>query len=269
MRLLKAIQWRLHAPVEPEIYIVSYPKSGRTWLRVLIGRYLTTRYRLPERRTLDTEWLTHHAGLPVAGFSHDTSAMKDDRHYRDIRGRRSHYADKKVLFLTRDFKDTLVSSFFHQQKRDGRFDGTLPEYLHSEYYGAIKLLTFYEVWRRDRTIPRAFATIGYEDLHRSPEETLGDALRYLGETEISDAALAESVRYGSFQNLRKAEEEDRFNSGILKTREGRDPDSYKVRRGKVGGYADYMSAEDIEYVDGLVAKFGLQADTGGARNDDG
>jgi hypothetical protein len=27
----------------------------------------------------------------------------------------------------------------------------------------------------------------------------------------------------------------------------RDPESFKVRRGKVGGYREYLSAEDLEY----------------------
>jgi hypothetical protein len=33
------------------------------------------------------------------------------------------------------------------------------------------------------------------------------------------------------------------------------PDSYKVRRGKVGGYSDYLSAEDIAYCDEVLKHY--------------
>ena len=258
MHLLRAIRWRVSGPPAPTTFLVSYPKSGRTWLRVLIGRYLSSRYRLPERRILQTEWLTHHAGLPVAAFSHDGSAMKDRRHCRDMDYRRSDYADRKVLLLTRNFKDTLVSSYFHQTQRDKNFTGELSEYVRSEYYGLPKLLAFYRAWERDHGMPVEFRVVRYEDLHRDPVATLVDVLRFLGEKNPSMRVVEESVRYGSFDNLRVAEEENRFNDGILSTREGKHPDSYKVRRGKVGGWVDDLSPDDAAYVDAMVNESGLR-----------
>jgi hypothetical protein len=35
-----------------------------------------------------------------------------------------------------------------------------------------------------------------------------------------------------------------------------DPESYKTRRGKVGGYVDYLTAEDIAFIDQTVNEFG-------------
>jgi hypothetical protein len=34
----------------------------------------------------------------------------------------------------------------------------------------------------------------------------------------------------------------------LKPGDKNDPESYKTRRGKVGGYIDYLSSEEIEYL---------------------
>ena len=38
-----------------------------------------------------------------------------------------------------------------------------------------------------------------------------------------------------------------FDSKILRPGDVRDPESFKVRRGKVGGYREYLSVEDQEY----------------------
>jgi hypothetical protein len=58
-------------------YLLSYPKSGRTWLRALIGRVLVARFRLPEERLMETEDLVRAAGLPSFAFDHDGSSMMD------------------------------------------------------------------------------------------------------------------------------------------------------------------------------------------------
>ena len=44
-----------------------------------------------------------------------------------------------------------------------------------------------------------------------------------------------------------------LNTEALRPKDAADPDSYKVRRGKVGGFADYLAASDIEYLNRIVA----------------
>ena len=45
------------AQVEPKLeadtYVLSYPKSGRTWMRALLGKALVDHYRLPSGRLLE------------------------------------------------------------------------------------------------------------------------------------------------------------------------------------------------------------------------
>jgi hypothetical protein len=43
------------------------------------------------------------------------------------------------------------------------------------------------------------------------------------------------------------EQQDAFESKILRAGDVRDPESFKVRRGKVGGYEEYLSPKDQEY----------------------
>ena len=51
-----------------DVYILSYPKTGRTWLRALVGKALVDNYGLPPQRLLETGALTEMAGLPRADF---------------------------------------------------------------------------------------------------------------------------------------------------------------------------------------------------------
>ena len=74
-----------------DVVIVSFPKSGRTWLRLMIGKVLCERYGLPENEALDTFGLTKAAGLPLTVLTHDGAGNLEARHV-DLRTiRKSHF----------------------------------------------------------------------------------------------------------------------------------------------------------------------------------
>ncbi len=50
----------------------------------------------------------------------------------------------------------------------------------------------------------------------------------------------------------KNEKKETFKSKKLKPADKSDYDSYKTRRGKVGGYRDYFSEEQIEYINDVI-----------------
>ena len=87
-KLIKALlhirRNRLSRSVESDIYVLSYPKSGRTWLRALIGKYLSRKHNLPEHRILSTEIVTKKSGLPRVSFDHDGSALRDHIQYNKL-----------------------------------------------------------------------------------------------------------------------------------------------------------------------------------------
>ncbi len=60
--------------------------------------------------------------------------------------------------------------------------------------------------------------------------------------------MDESIQYTSFNNMHKMEKEGVFNSNALRPADEKDQDSYKTRKGKVGGYQDYMSKDKIAYI---------------------
>ena len=72
--------------------------------------------------------------------------------------------------------------------------------------------------------------------------------------EPDEALAAEAVRFASVENLRELERKSFFrSSGIrMMPKDRGNPDSYKVRRAKVGGYRDYFADDKLAAIDALV-----------------
>ena len=249
-----------HKHLRKDAHIVSFPKSGRTWLRVLIGKALCEKYNLPEAIMLRTEKVTSGAGILCTTFTHDLSSMKDRyEHYR-LPADKSKYAEKKVIFLTRDIEDILVSCYFHATRRTKRKDklysGTLSDMIRSDRYGARKVISFYNIWHGQREVPKEFMLIRYEDMHEKTDEVLAQVLHFLGAKNIEHHIIETAVQFASFDSMKKKERAGFFKHHSMKSRNINDPESYKVRKGVVGGYKSYLSQEDIKYIDELKRELG-------------
>jgi hypothetical protein len=245
--------------VRPEIdvHLLSYPKAGRTWLRALIGKALTECHGLPESMLLDTFAVTRAAGLVAAGFDHDLSAMILGLRWQDMPTDRSAYAGKRVLLLGRDVRDILVSAYFQATRRINVFDGPISDFVRDDAYGVEKVLAFYRIWAASRHIPAQFEFLTYEALHRDTAGSLARVLRFL-EADVTPAIVGRAVDYCRFDNLRRAEATDHFNSDLLRPGRAGDPEAFKVRRGEVGKFAQYLSSVDIAYIDAAIAERGCE-----------
>ena len=54
--------------------------------------------------------------------------------------------------------------------------------------------------------------------------------------------------------MQKLEAAGAFDLNILHPGDVRDPESFKVRRGKVGGYCEYLSAEDQQFAAAAITE---------------
>ena len=252
---IQLVRWDiLRRPTD--VYIISYPKSGRTWLRVLIGKAICLQYGLPDEMMLDTHLLTTAAGLLRTHFVHDYSEILSGLHYRRMPATKREYASKQVIFIVRDIKDTLVSSYFQATKRTNKFKGSIAEFVRSETFGVKKIITFYNIWHANQNVPRDFLLLHYEDMHHSPAEALVNTLCFIGVKQIEDPIVQEAVAFASFNNMKKMEAGGYFNDPKMRPGDAGDEESYKVRKGVVGGYTDYLSADDIRYIDQVIEEMG-------------
>lgn len=251
----RLLRWYAHR--RTDVYLISYPKCGRTWLRLMMGRAICVQFGLPatEELLFLRSNRRFHPGVPRILVIHDDRPMLKtaDELARD----KSRFRSKKVIFLVRDPRDVIVSSYFEMKNRgemfgenpyeDRRpiFDGTLEAFIHRPQGGFDTILTYYNLWAQNRETPRGFLLVRYEDIKADPEGELRRVINFLGLSQVSDETIAEAVRYAAFENMRKMEARGQFESSILRPANENNPESYKTRKGKIKGYLDYLSAEQI------------------------
>jgi hypothetical protein len=236
-----------------DVYVVSYPKCGRTWLRMMLCSMYSARAHLPaadlEVLERGREW-----GLPNLGFTHDGAAMAGRCcTAAQLKRDKKRYRSKKVVFLARDVRDALTSSYFHATKRIHVFTGTPSEFVRADKLGAGKIITFYNIWAKARNVPHEFMLVRYEDLKQDTTGGLRRVLEFLGITPTAEELQA-ALEVSSVDNMRKLERANAINHPALRPGDVADINSYKVRRGVVGGHAELFNAEDIAFMNGMIER---------------
>jgi hypothetical protein len=165
---------------------------------------------------------------------------------------KSRYRDKKVVFLARNLKDIIVSAYFQATKRVNLFDKGISEFIRTDEFGIKKILTFYNHWFASSTVPEEFLLITYEDMHVDPGLILRHVLEFSGLENVQDVAIHQAVDYCAFENMKKMERQNMLGDPRMAPSNIQDADSYKVRKGKVGNYSEYLSSEDLSYIDSVI-----------------
>lgn len=238
-----------------DAFILSFPKCGRTWLRVLLCRYIIDLESLPAADLLDTFELTCSVpGLPVITFEHEDTSYNVSRVLAaNLETNKRRYRSKKVVFLVRDPRDTMVSYYLHCLKRKKCYDGPISDFIRDPRYGAPVYLRYLQIWDANRATPGDLIVLRYEDLHRSTAAEFGRLLDFLGLPRRDDL-IRSVVEFASFSNMRKMEEQNAFQSTRLTPKNASDADSFKVRKGQVGGYQAYLAPADLAYLEDLMRR---------------
>jgi len=242
-----------------EVVVLSAPKSGRTWIRTFLCAYLCKRYGL--EFTLQPGRY-NHSKFPRVIFSHDRfeHSTKGNRWDR-LRGKylvpRRELRKAKIVLLVRDPRDCFVSLYLQMTRRDPSADVALKqksvsELLRDERFGIHGIVRAMNDWLDEFSDRKDFTVVRYEALRASPAEHFRDLLAVIGETTPDMSIFQEALEFSRFENMQKLEAAGVFDSKILHPGDVRDPESFKVRRGKVGGYREYLSAEDQEYAAGAL-----------------
>lgn len=223
--------------------IVSFPRSGRTWLMTLIGLNIC-----------------HYFDISIAQAMVERKKVVDATHDRTDKSLKVHaddlkfdpaFKERRVLFLRREPKDVLVSAHLHATKRKGNFKGTLSEYIRDPRYGIKKILAFTRLWINNQSVPKSFMTTSYERLVDNTEEELHNILRFL-KIPSTLGTRTKAVEDANIDNLREKEAEGFFVEGVSKPKRPKQIDTYYHRKGGCGGYVDYMTEEDIAYCNEVI-----------------
>jgi hypothetical protein len=243
--------------------VVSYGKSGRTWLRVMLTRYYQARHGLERDPYMEWEELRRAAAtIPNLFFTHDN-------YVEDVSaGRNAAFQGKRVVLLARHPADTAVSMFHqwkHRMKPIKRWLNDYPadtegvplfEFVASPRWGIPRVVRFLNGWAGSLSDLGSVLLIRYEDMRADTAGALARILRFLG-SDPDPVAVREAVEFASLENMRKVEKEAAempWVNARLRPRDRDNPDSFKVRRGKVGGYRADFTAAELARIDGLLAE---------------
>ena len=233
-------------------FIISYPKCGRTWVRFMLGRYLL---QGREGDPLEVQSITGaDPNLLNIAVSHDD--YPQSKPYTDIHTDKSIYHDKAVVLLVRDPRDLLVSRYFYYRKRGGKesakdaaYCGTLSDYIRNDIGGLFSVVRFYNVWARNRDVPQSFHLMRYEEIRADTPGEFSRLIAFFDLPDFGRDAVDDAVSFASFDNMRRLEETNALDNPMLQPRSGGDLERFKVRRGMVGGYRDYLTDDDIAFID--------------------
>jgi hypothetical protein len=218
-----------------DVHVYSYPKSGRTWLRIMLEKINDT-------------------GLSIA-YVHGDAVPKKLRHYKSMTFDLDKFKDRKIIFLIRDPRDTVVSAYYDAQYRDRIYNGSISDFIRHNRFGIKKVLAFHELCFQNFDSLKHYMLVKYEDLQADTRNELVRVIDFLG-GQVSEEQLEETILFARFDNMKKMEVEGQFqdeHAYRLSLVSNDEPNSSKVRKGKIGGYLQELSQEDIEYCNHIMS----------------
>lgn len=227
-------------------FLVSYPRSGSTWTRFLIGNLLS-------------------AGEPITFANIESRCpsiyLCTDRQLRQVPRPRlltSHEpfdpCYKTTIYVVRDPRDVAVSFYHYSIKNRHIAEGySLDEFV--SRYVAAEVDPMYDRWgswadnvmswvamRGDRP---GFLLLRYEDMVENPERELAKVAALLN-LDVDRATLSRAVELSSADRMRRLEKEQH---GAWGQTSGTRADKPFVRAAAAGGWRSALSASAVAEIE--------------------
>lgn len=196
-------RWRNHRDLlAVDRLLASYPKSGNTWLRFMVGQVCAGRplewdelgdYVPMVDRTTSARWAFPDGGRIVK------------THHRRLR--RYRVPSRQSVYIVRDGRDVAVS-YYHHQRREGTADGEFGPWLGRFLAGSVDRYGSWadhvRSWSAADGGPEGCMVVRYERMLAKPVDVLGEVLEHLG-IPAEPAVLALVVEAHAADRLRERE----------------------------------------------------------------
>lgn len=212
-----------------DVFIVSYPKSGNTWVRFLLANLLAPEKQISFRNIEDY--------VPNIYKSSATLEEREGRRY--IKTHHPCYdLYPKTVYIYRDGRDALVS-YYHYATGKKVFAGTFADFILSPF------VEQFSSWKEHVTSALDFASehpdrilmLRYEEMLRQPLPCAARVTAFL-EMECDERAIAQAVEKSSFDQLKRVEQTF-GGENLIK------PLTF-FRSGKSGQWHEYFTSEVYE-----------------------
>eukprot|EP01104_Vermistella_antarctica_P014004 TRINITY_DN4335_c0_g1_i1.p1 TRINITY_DN4335_c0_g1~~TRINITY_DN4335_c0_g1_i1.p1 ORF type:complete len:397 (-),score=45.40 TRINITY_DN4335_c0_g1_i1:37-1227(-) len=266
------------------VKVIEFPKCGRTWLVTMLEATINS---------LQPSFITSSATHQCSSERETGAFMKFSRSHGQKKDREdgpNHpFAMKPAelgtplallksksphpaLLLVRDPRDAIVSSYFERTERDRHHrypsTNTISTFLREETGSLATLLAFQQMWVAfAQTVPDSMTIVRYEDLKRCSANSLKHLLQqwnyspsmFRGGVSTVDAAVLDVADRTSFERMHQQEAVDSVvgSHGKLTAGDINKPESFKTRKGSIGGYTEYLTDEDVRYIEERIREHPL------------
>jgi hypothetical protein len=226
-----------------DLFVVSYPKSGNTWVRFLVANLMYP----------DSPATFSNIGTLVPDiYKNKDEDLKALRHPRVLKSHE--YFDPRyprVVCVVRDPRDVAVSYYHHLiKKRVLREDVLMEQYIPRFISGAFDNFKPWnenvESWLRARAEGKDILLVRYEDLRSDTAERLKQ-IGAFAKCPTSAVQIAQAIERSSFNTMRDLE---RRQGAQWVTSARSRTDIAFVRSGSVGGWRNAPGAESMAAIEG-------------------
>ena len=226
-----------------DVYLVSYPRSGNTWTRFLIGNLLDTDH--------PPSFADIEARIPAINLWPDKVLLQAKR----PRILKSHeYFDpryRRVIYILRDPRDVAVSMYHYSIKRNQLADDSPMEQFVGRFIAGEFMSDFsnwedhLRSWTGTRMGRSEFLLLRYEDMQAALEAELAKIAVFLN-VHASPERLSRSAQLSSAERLRELEREQ---SDQWKLTKNTRKDKPFVRSAKAGSWREVLSQKSIAQIE--------------------
>lgn len=216
-------------------YILSYPKSGRTWLFKILSLYS---FKLNNDNFIKNRKLVNFDNKYIK-FIHDCS---DPNPYpvKTTEFKNKDLVNKKKIILLRDPREIIISFWYQMKFREKTYNKNISEFIDDEYFGIEKLISFYN--SINQVLLNNFKIITYNHLVSNTFEEIKKIVNFFN-LEINENLIKNCIEDCSFDNLQKEE---------MKMLKSTDKRSMKFRSGVSGNFNYELNNQDIEKINNKI-----------------
>ena len=171
--------------------------------------------------------------------------------------------------MLRDPRDIFISYYFQLTKRNDPAKQVyskigfppidwesipIGDLLVHQYFGIYWIIQYINLWYDALDSFKKSYLIQYEKIKNDPHEEFSRLLDFILEEKINPLALEKAIQETSFKKMKENERKKLHFEYELSADTPNDDDSFKVRRGKIGGYKDYLNIDEIQYMNKMMEK---------------
>jgi hypothetical protein len=233
--LRRVISGKNHSRKFPEltdrdVLLISYPRSGNTWVRFLLANIL-------KPREIEIDFHNVHLFIPELNRNNDIIEV-----LVPPRIIKTHVLFKpefpRVIYLVRDGRDVYVS-YYHYRLKQLEDGTTFGDFLRRKDHFPSRWKDHVESWLNAGLPEKDFLVVRYENLLEDPLSEMVRMVNFVG-LDASDDAIIEAIENSRFEKMKEIDQTKGRKYNLTGTKDF-------VRKGQAGSWRDEFSKEEIRY----------------------